>query len=475
MQRTTTTTAALKAAVTEAKVGLLTKDPFYFHFSQELKFNETFPIQTACVGYRPGDLNGFLAVNADFFMPLGFKERMFVLEHEILHWVYRHPLMGIHDPDFNVACDCSINRTLINRGGTMPSGDAKGVLAEDIVAQYPQCLQIPELNPPSDPLAGSMDYYAWIKKLRQAIKQEKQKNGSSGTKAPSQGQQGDGSLGDGPNPSGQLPPSTEDDSDQTPGGEGNHPSALPGEKTPESLEDYLDQLAGVCDHNWQHLSPSEETDILHQLATSVTQAMNKLTSEQQRVWGNVKGTFEALLQAFKEHQIPWNKQVRQFLTYCGEPISRPTYGRLNKYGYAPKMIFLPGAHIAFCLDTSGSMSDATIQLCLAEMEAAKRAGLSVDFIQFDHGIQSHEPLRSRKNTYQIHGRGGTSFDLLFDYLDSIWAKKRYSGVVVATDGYAPFPDSIGNKKVLWIVADSDVKIPKHLGNTVYIKEKGEIA
>ena len=75
-------------------------------------------------------------------------------------------------------------------------------------------------------------------------------------------------------------------------------------------------------------------------------------------------------------------------------------------------------------------------------------------MQFDCELGEVKPLRKASRTVQIFGRGGTSFQPIFDYLVE---HDIYDGLIILTDGYAPYPkvDDSLKTNVLWVCEDEE--------------------
>ena len=59
------------------------------------------------------------------------------------------------------------------------------------------------------------------------------------------------------------------------------------------------------------------------------------------------------------------------------------------------------------------------------------------------------------------GGGGTSFDVIFEYIRSEMADREIASVIIMTDGFAPFPDesvALG-VPVLWMINNDEVVPP----------------
>ena len=59
------------------------------------------------------------------------------------------------------------------------------------------------------------------------------------------------------------------------------------------------------------------------------------------------------------------------------------------------------------------------------------------------------------------GGGGTSFEVIFDYVRSEMADREIASIIIMTDGQAPFPDesSAMGIPVLWMINNEDITPP----------------
>ena len=150
--------------LTEAISALITQHPFFAVLMLDLlevveceKFPGGMPNQTAATDSK------HLFVNPKFFKGLAVKERMFVLAHEVMHVVYRHPqrmraygdrtfgpdLKPFNPKKYNYAGDYVINRALCDANvGKMPMNSLyhPDITANDIIDEV-YC-KIPD--PPED-------------------------------------------------------------------------------------------------------------------------------------------------------------------------------------------------------------------------------------------------------------------------------------------------------------------------------------
>ena len=162
---------------------------------------------------------------------------------------------------------------------------------------------------------------------------------------------------------------------------------------------------------------------------------------------------------------------------------------VNDYSFMPpdrrnseSDIFLPDFNqksekvekILFMIDTSGSMSNGAISSCYWEIKGAIDqfdGALSGYLGFFDAKVVPPIAFSDVEEFKVIHpeGGGGTSFEVIFDYVRNSMGEDRPASIIIMTDGYAPFPDESAamDIPVLWVVT-TDRKIP--WGKIARIKE-----
>jgi predicted metal-dependent peptidase len=100
---------------------------------------------------------------------------------------------------------------------------------------------------------------------------------------------------------------------------------------------------------------------------------------------------------------------------------------------------------------------------------------SIDVIQFDTHITA-PPVTLKRARHQVlvHGRGGTNFTPVIDFLD---AHRDYDGAIIFTDGYAPVPRMPLNRytRILWLFNKEATYRAMHpalrpIGRATFLKE-----
>lgn len=112
------------------------------------------------------------------------------------------------------------------------------------------------------------------------------------------------------------------------------------------------------------------------------------------------------------------------------------------------------------IDTSGSITDTMLADFYSSINRIFRYGVvQIDVCQFDAQLGPVMPMHRVNREVEVCGRGGTSFQPVFDYM--LEHKHEYDGLLILTDGQAPppsVPANNGNSKrvtfpILWVCND----------------------
>ena len=106
------------------------------------------------------------------------------------------------------------------------------------------------------------------------------------------------------------------------------------------------------------------------------------------------------------------------------------------------------------VDVSGSVTEPQIADFYSVVNRVFRFGIAkIDCVQFDSCLGEINPLRHASNEIKVVGRGGTSFQPIFDFLDG--NRNSYDGVMILTDGQAtpPIVPDHFKTNVLWVCSD----------------------
>lgn len=188
---------------------------------------------------------------------------------------------------------------------------------------------------------------------------------------------------------------------------------------------------------------------------------------------------ERVIKELKEVQTDWRTVLENFIQE-----------EINDYSFSPpdrrfedSPFFLPDFNekdervedILFMIDTSGSMSDEQITTAYSEIYGAidQFDGKLKGWLGFFDAVIVKPQEFENEDEFKIirpAGGGGTSFDIIFEYVQNEMRDKPPASIIILTDGYAPFPDEKETMgiPVLWIINNEDARPP--WGKVTRIKE-----
>lgn len=253
--------------------------------------------------------------------------------------------------------------------------------------------------------------------------------------------------------------------------EDNQSSEFYYEKLKKEAEDNdqdFDQLIDgkgdtVDDHSmWDDF----DDDIVEEKVRNI--AEKAIKEQEKKGWGNISGKLASQIIAANKPVVNWKKEVRWFINKLVLMGRKSTRMRPNRrYGFTSpgsKRNYTSKLLVAF--DTSGSVSDKQLEYFATELNGMIDH-VETDFIQFDTQIYGDpKPYSKKASKIDIIGRGGTSFDPVIHLAD----ESKYDGVVIFTDGYAPFPPK-PKTRVLWAVCEQDSNVQFPYGKKVVIENK----
>jgi predicted metal-dependent peptidase len=186
--------------------------------------------------------------------------------------------------------------------------------------------------------------------------------------------------------------------------------------------------------------------------------------------GTVPAGVERLLSELTKAKTDWRTVLNDFIQE-----------EINDYSFSPpdrrfseSDFFLPDYNekeekihnILFMIDTSGSMSDEMITEAYSEIKGAidQFGGKLQGWLGFfDAVVVEPKPFKSEEEFSIIRpiGGGGTSFEIIFDYVTEKMNDDLPVSIVILTDGYAPYPDEekVMGIPVLWMINNEDVTPP----------------
>tara|TARA_B100001027_G_C16259423_1_gene328645 strand:- start:658 stop:1800 length:1143 start_codon:yes stop_codon:yes gene_type:complete len=239
-------------------------------------------------------------------------------------------------------------------------------------------------------------------------------------------------------------------------------------KEAEDKEQNFDELIDgkgdtVDDHSmWEDF----DDDIVEEKVRNI--AEKAIKEQEKKGWGSINGNLAAQIIAANKPVVNWKKEVRWFINKLVLMGRKNTRMRPNRrYGFTSpgsKRNYTSKLLVAF--DTSGSVSDTQLEYFATELNGMIDH-VEADFIQFDTKLYGDpQPFSKKAAKIDIVGRGGTCFHPVIELAD----ENKYDGLVVFTDGYAPFPDK-PKTRMLWAVCEQDSGVEFPYGKKVVIENR----
>lgn len=234
------------------------------------------------------------------------------------------------------------------------------------------------------------------------------------------------------------------------------PETNPGNNQPDNRE------KGKYPLNTDFLKKAAQQSELWEENDEQRQSINEII-ENTKDWGSMPLKLRETILSSAQGHIDYRRMMRGFSTSVLSSHRRLTRMRPNRrsgFDYMGSRYDLQ-ARLLVAVDVSGSISSKTISYFLSVIGRFFKHGVSaVDVIQFDTEIKddvvklTEARQRFRGNKLEVKGRGGTSFQPVFDYLNE---HNRYDGLAILTDGYAPEPkiNFFTRTKILWVCQNRD--------------------
>jgi predicted metal-dependent peptidase len=374
--------------------------PFWGVLSERCKYSVTkTKIPTACV-----DKNGHILFNYDFCSKLTDHQFLFLVAHEISHFVFEHnPRRSNRDPLlWNIAVDYAVNlmlwyqfendKYIIKDGIFDNSWKTDKRLYDGMNAEL---------------------IYADIFKNAKVVKISIQD--IMGDEENSDGENGEGNT------------VIRDRRVPLPNKEGKSK-----EQANQELKDFVNKA--ICD------------------AYTVAKSQ-----------GDMPVGLERIINAHLKSKVDWVTALRQKMRFGTSRLEKkdvtwnsPNRRFLNSDFVFPSNVGPDSPKLAYAVDTSGSMSEKDLDHAISELEdLRKKLNAKVYFLDCDAGVYSSRWINPFEPLPKLKGGGGTDFRPVFDHLNKNGIKPDYC--VFFTDGYGEFGET-PKLDVLWVMT-SDVKPP----------------
>jgi predicted metal-dependent peptidase len=182
--------------------------------------------------------------------------------------------------------------------------------------------------------------------------------------------------------------------------------------------------------------------------------------------GNVPGEVASLVSELNKNQVNWKQQLRQFYVATLKSSKLATRKKRNRrYGIIqPGVKKKPELHLGLCVDTSGSVSDAELQMFWAEMQAINSCGVKITIIEADCSVQNVYEFDSKK-TPTFKGRGGTAYNPAIQKAVEL----KVDGILYCGDFDTADTPENPKKPFLWVGVRKSPP-PAEFGKVIYLEE-----
>lgn len=447
------------------RVKMLREQPFYAVLLMHLRFalDESTPTL-----YTDGER---IAFNPYFVDELDDFQLQFVLMHEILHVALGHCTTEEKDFNhkaYNIACDIVVNSNIMYSLGLIKEkvdylGNKSGyevkkeveIDGEPLIHKTPDGREGVELDA-KEVYALLLEAYPELAKEDEQSEENRDKSKQrSSNKKSNKGKVKSGKK------QGASDETSDDNSDPI---YSNAPcNSKPfNEFDDHSFWDVSDELSN---------EQKEENEIWTTRMVDATEIAEQISIEFGSTGrGLTPLAAERVIKELKEVQTDWRTVLENFIQE-----------EINDYSFSPpdrrfedSPFFLPDFNekdervedILFMIDTSGSMSDEQITTAYSEIKGAidQFDGKLKGWLGFFDAVIVKPQEFENEDEFKIirpAGGGGTSFDIIFEYVHNEMRDKPPASIIILTDGYAPFPDEkeAMGIPVLWIINNEDARPP----------------
>lgn len=218
-----------------------------------------------------------------------------------------------------------------------------------------------------------------------------------------------------------------------------------------SLDELMDQMDGTTpfDHaTWDDFEelPEAEKKLIQKQVEHQLKENAEMTEKRQ---GNIPGELADLIKRLRHVEPPkfdWRGYLRRFVGNSSIVYTKKLRRKYNKRYYAnPGLKIKFKNHICVGIDTSGSVSQKELEEFWSELTHMHKTGHQITIVQCDTKINSIKEFNPKRD-WEIHGRGGTSFQPVIDHYNEYG---RYTALIYFTDGEAWAPENCP-KNALWV-------------------------
>ena len=223
--------------------------------------------------------------------------------------------------------------------------------------------------------------------------------------------------------------------------------------TSPSLDSLMNKMNGesqYCHGTWDEFDELSEPDkkllekqVEHQLKDAAETTVKRQ--------GNIPGEFKDIIERLfhvEPAKFDWKSYLKRFVGNSSVVYTKKLRRKYNKrYAANPGLKIKFKNHILVGVDTSGSVNNEELKEFFSELAHMSKTGHKITVAQCDTSLRTVEEFNPKKD-WEIHGRGGTSFQPVIDHYNE---KGSYTALIYLTDGEAYAPDNCP-KNTLWCLS-----------------------
>ena len=218
----------------------------------------------------------------------------------------------------------------------------------------------------------------------------------------------------------------------------------------DSLMNKMDGESQYCHGTWDEFDELSEPDkkllekqVEHQLKDAAETTVKRQ--------GNIPGEFKDIIERLfhvEPAKFDWKSYLKRFVGNSSVVYTKKLRRKYNKrYAANPGLKIKFKNHILVGVDTSGSVNNEELKEFFSELAHMSKTGHKITVAQCDTSLRTVEEFNPKKD-WEIHGRGGTSFQPVIDHYNE---KGSYTALIYLTDGEAYAPDNCP-KNTLWCLS-----------------------
>ena len=237
---------------------------------------------------------------------------------------------------------------------------------------------------------------------------------------------------------------------------------------PEKYKKLEEAYNPLDDHgSWKDLS-SLDSATKKIIKNQVEHHIKETAKSVHKMRGKIPAGLEAIVSELLTPKPPifnWKAYFRRLLSNSYETYTKKSRRKESKRFPGNSGIKVKSKHhILVGVDTSGSVSDKELSEFFGEINHIYKAGGQVTVCECDAAIQR---IYSYKGKFdgKITGRGGTDFKPMVDYYNA--NRKKYSVMVIFSDGYAPINELKPMQQLMWVITSNGCR-QEYPGHKIYI-------